>query len=422
MGSLEVVLVDTGELRNVDNADNVADVLAIVTGVANGDQILLNERGEKLAASTLGAAPQKRIYLFNRRVLGAGAAPAQVSYNLDEIVTPEHSSLRYSAAATSTPALAVIQTYERTFCLQLDQAIAIADACAARGSFVHACQANAHQQVQGMQVAIMNLTLHTQEIKFAMSEFMEKFHSESAKHCELLYGLDGHLAAVRAVSLGTSLAATIEANQQEVSTGGPVTSLADCCEDETQIRKHAQECATFTESLKTKIDLMPAVITKLQREVRKINAAAGCELMSATSTPNAAGYRKTDSPCATPIEGDTVGVEVDQSLEALLGCDSDVCSQIDRQVELVSELAADHDKISAMLEAGASGSLDLSKFDERHNVHENFIGPELRTLAEAIGVNVTRSVAARYISFRTAHWCISFNEGAVDQVVQLCPA
>ena len=166
--SWELVVVETGELNTLPPLTGDARTqLTAITGVAGDDQILLSDAGEKLNHHALRSAPAAaaRVYIFNRRVLGAASAPKLVSYDLSEIAVPDSASLKYSAAATSSPAIAVIQTYERTFLLQCDQAKAISDACALRGHFAANCSAHARHQADGMRVAIANLNSHTEQIR-----------------------------------------------------------------------------------------------------------------------------------------------------------------------------------------------------------------------------------------------------------------
>ena len=125
--SREIVLVDTGVLYavSVSSEDTVPEAIHAATGIQPGDQILLTADGGKVDASSLlqsAKGADRPLVLFNRRTLGSSAVPPPCVYDLDEIPVPDSSSVTYSATAMANPAMAVLQTYERTFCLHVDQA------------------------------------------------------------------------------------------------------------------------------------------------------------------------------------------------------------------------------------------------------------------------------------------------------------
>ena len=211
----EIVLVDTGVLYavSVSSEDTVPEAIHAATGIQPGDQILLTADGGKVDASSLlqsAKGADRPLVLFNRRTLGSSAVPPPCVYDLDEIPVPDSSSVTYSATAMANPAMAVLQTYERTFCLHVDQARAYLEGCRKRHEAVLQNAVCARNQVLGMQAAIANLRSHTTQIKGEMATFLRQFEQEGSKHRLMLERVEEQLGLLDGIELEESVRRDIE--------------------------------------------------------------------------------------------------------------------------------------------------------------------------------------------------------------------
>jgi len=403
---VDVILVDTGAAYAIEPPASqerpFAELLAAATGVASADQVLLSSEGGKVEESALLQPGAEPLVLFKRSTLGSGGTPEPVAYDLDEIAAPESTSVTYTSSATSDPAMAVIQTYERTFCLHVDQARAYLEGCRRRHEFVLDNLSCARNQLYGMRVASANLKSHSAQIKEAMSSFLGKFEEDCSKHRLLLERVDGHLASLAAIELDAGVRKDIPHNP---------TTLLQCCEPEEQLRSHATECAAFIDSLEAKVSLVPAVLAKLDREVGKILAGASVSEEDGSAVSDA-----DDAPPSTVMTSqgsvwvsgqDPEGEGLAQWLGALEQCGKHSAPNLSRLEEIAAEFDAHHAEIVQLMgnDAKRSGedndsplggaSAHFAMFDERHKHHERELLPEARQLAEAVGGQVSASCEAR---------------------------
>lgn len=284
--TVDVVLVDSGQLYSIDiGVASTSSLIASATGIDAADQILLTSHGGKVDDAAIRRSPPAKgggggggasrpFVLFNRRTLGSGTTPEPCVFDLDEIVVPDISSVTHAATATTNPAMAVIQTYERTFCLHVDQARAYLDGCRNRHEFVLQNLSCARNQVMGMHVAIANLKSHTAQIKDAMRTFLTTFEQDGSKHRLLLERVEEQISFMGSIDLEESVRREIEAVRVDIP---EARTLLQCCEPEDQLRKHASECAAYIGSLHEKVSLVPQVLAKLEREVEKIISGASVD-------------------------------------------------------------------------------------------------------------------------------------------------
>ena len=249
--SREIVLVDTGVLYAVpvSSEEAVPETIHAATGIQAADQILLTADGGKVDAASLlqsGKGADRPLVLFNRRTLGSSAVPEPCLYDLDEIMVPDSSSVTYSATAMANPAMAVLQTYERTFCLHVDQARAYLEGCRKRHDVVLQNASCARNQVLGMQAAIANLRSHTTQIKGEMATFLGQFEQEGSKHRLMLDRVEEQLGILDSIQLDESVSRDIEAVRRDIP---EARTLMQCCEPEDQLRTHAAECGAYIGSL-----------------------------------------------------------------------------------------------------------------------------------------------------------------------------
>jgi hypothetical protein len=402
---LQVVVVDTGQLHPIDlcGTGALSNVLADATGVARADQILLTADGGKVEESVVlaqsgggsatgagddGGDPAEGAelyFLFNRRTLGSGGEPAPIAYDLEaDIIAPDSASHTYQATATDDTGMAVVKLYERTFCLHLDQARATLQGCRERQSFLQQNLGCAQNQMKALQVATANLQSHSYQIKGAMSGFLHRFDTETAKHTALLGEVDKQLQLLGEIVLDPDVAAEIDA------TGGGegAPTLLDCCESEESLRKHAVECAAFIQSLKAKVELVPAVLVKLEREVEKIVAGTGLEEAVGQGGSEAAAGMSA-SRAAAALSGGSLR----EAMSELSQCVAEGQPKLARLEQLQEALSGDHAAMEGR--TGEKVPADFESFYQQDKQHKSELLPELQALAEELGSHVVHSCAAR---------------------------
>jgi hypothetical protein len=429
--SLEVVLVDSGEVYpiEIDAVERFAQTIQSATGIDAVDQILLTRDGGKVDAAALLQSPTSSrdrgpLVLFNRRTLGSGGIPEPCVRSLDEIVVPDSSSVTYAATATTNPAMAVIQTYERTFCLHVDQARAYLDGCRRRHEFVLQNASRARNQVLGMHVAIANLKSHTTQIKEAMATFLTQFEQDGSKHRLMLERVEEQLTFMGGIDLDESVRRDIETARQDIP---EARTLLQCCEPEEQLRKHAAECGEYISSLHAKVSLVPTVLDKLEREVQKIVTGAsvegGEESLEQAADNMPPSTVKTARGAVWVSQSLSGEGSLSQWLAALHACGKHSAPNLGRLQEITTEMESHHEELRRLLQqgeeenagnaggaggddedspTGLSGSMTVhfAVFDERHKLHERELLPELKLLAEAVGSQVTASCEARTLAAR----------------------
>ena len=423
-GSREIVLADTGAVYalQVGSEEGVAESIRAATGIEPTDQILLTVEGGKAdPMSLLQPAPSGAVsplVLFNRRTLGSSAVPEPCIYDLDEIVVPDSSSVTYSATAMTNPAMAVVQTFERTFCLHVNQARAYLDGCRKRHDFVLKNASCARNQVLGMQAAIANLSSHTTQMKEEMATFLAQFEQDGSKHRLMLERVEEQLAFLDGIVLDESVRRDIEAVRQDIP---EARTLMQCCEPEDQLRKHAAECGDYISSLHAKVSLVPAALETLAREVKKIIASAAVD--HGESSPQQAGEKMPPNTVNTPkgsvwvlpeqfsLDGDG---SLPQWMAALSACSKHSAPNLGRLQEIVSQMESHHSELEKMLQQAQqatgpggrardddgsplTGSMTdhFAALDARHKLHEQELLPELEVLTRAVGSQVTASCEAR---------------------------
>ncbi len=401
----------------------MAEGIRAATGIEPADQILLTADGGKADAGASLLQPPSSgagspLVLFNRRTLGSSAVPEPCVYDLDEIVVPDSSSVTYSATAMTNPAMAVVQTFERTFCLHVDQARAYLDGCRKRHDFVLQNASCARNQVLGMQAAIANLSSHTTQIKEEMTTFLTQFEQDGSKHRLMLERVEEQLAFLDGIVLDESVRRDIEAVRRDIP---EARTLMQCCEPEDQLRKHAAECGEYISSLHAKVLLVPAALETLAREVKKIIASAAVD--RGESSPEQAAEKMPPNTVNTPKGSVWVLPEqfslngegsLPQWMAALSACSKHSAPNLGRLQEIVSQMESHHSELERMLQQGQqaagpggrarddddsplNGSMTdhFAALDARHKVHEQELLPELEVLAQAVGSQVTASCEAR---------------------------